>query len=531
MMAPMKTFFFLIILSVLAVLSSCTRTDSNAAGSRNDSLAAADKTSSAKEYYTCPMHPSVVSDRPGACPVCGMALVKKSAEQEISSSSLANIEAVSLSPTQRVVANVTTTTVERRSLNKEINAVGVVDFAEPLQATVSARFRGRIEKLYVNFTGDVVHKGQPLFELYSPDLVSAEQEFILALDAMNSAIASNNDADVQQSRQAGQLLQAARDRLRVHFGTTEQQIADIEAKKQVRYAVTFDSPIHGTVIRKEIQEGQYVDEGMMLYQLADLSKVWIYLEVYEKDVRFIKLGQVAQITSEAYPNESFSGRVTFIDPVMNGETRTVRVRTEFANPNGELKPQMYVKAQITVPITNAIIIPASAVLSTGKRSVVWVEVQPNMFEPRDVVFGEHTDSFCEVLSGLKRGETIVVTGGFLLDSESQLQQSTSAEPKGGLMAHENGSHAMAENGKVNILVKGRYSPDVIHVKQGQKVKLLFYRDEDADCTNEVVFEELNIRRHLPARTTTTVEITPKDTGEIHFVCGMGMVRGKLVVEK
>jgi len=482
-----------------------------------------------------------------------MALVKKSAQQEVSSDALTMLKAVSLSPTQRVVANVTTATVERRSLNKEINAVGVVDFAEPLQTTVSARFRGRIEKLYVNFTGDVVHKGQPLFELYSPDLISAEQELILSLDAMKSTVVQQSPAEqdsvsgtmgatiqlsgtslggtnVQQQR----LLQAARDRLRIHFGMTEQQIADIENTRQVHFTVMFYSPIHGTVIRKQIQEGQYVDEGMMIYQLADLSKVWIYLDVYEKDVRFIKIGQPVHITSEAYPNELFTGRVTFIDPVVNAETRTVRVRTEFANPGGKLKPQMYAKAQITIPITNAIVIPASAVLSTGKRNVVWVEVQPNMFEPRDVVLGVHTDSFCEVLKGLKEGESIVVTGGFLLDSESQLQQPTYTEPKGGLMVyheHPAKGEVASENGEVNILVKGKYSPDVIHVKQGKKVKLRFYRDEDSDCTSEVVFESLNIRRHLPAWTATTIELTPKDAGEIHFTCGMGMVRGKLVVEK
>lgn len=475
------------------------------------------------------MHPEIIRDKPGLCPICGMPLIKKSGQHKTTSGELALINSVNLSSAQRAIANVATIRAERGSLKKEIDAVGVVDYAEPLQAKVAARFRGRIEKLHVDFTGAVVHKGQPLFELYSPDLVSAEQELILAVSAMERFGSSNEGGESQQ-----RLLQATRDRLRIHFGMTARQIAEIEQSKQVRTTVTFNSPIHGTVISKEVQQGQYVDEGMMLYQLTDLSKVWIYLDVYEKDLRFIKVGKSVQITSEAYPNESFTGKVTFINAVLNGETRTIRVRTEFDNPNGKLKPQMYVKAKLSVPINDAIVIPSSAVLATGRRDVVWVEVDSNKFEPRTVVLGVHSESSCEVLSGLGEGESIVVSGGFMLESESQLQQPFAAgsEPAGGVMTHDD--HKASTESKPNevkIVVNGKFVPDVIHAEKGKTLKLNFYREEGSGCIDEVVFESLHIRRPLASLKTTTITLTPKKAGEIAFICGMGMVKGKVVVDK
>lgn len=513
--------------SLLMILSSCSKQNESEAHASTDSTKTPLVTE-AKEYYTCPMHPSVISDKPGACPVCGMALVKKSAQKAASDAELALIKGVSLSQAQRVIANVSTIRAKRGSLKKVINVVGVVGYAEPLQAKVAARFRGRIEKLYVDYTGEVVHKGQPLFELYSPDLVSAEQELILAANAIGHGAGTNGDSESQQP-----LLQAARDRLRIHFGFTRQQIAEVEHSKHVRTTATFTSPIHGTVISKEVQQGQYVDEGMLLYQLTDLSKVWIYLDVYEKDVRFIKVGKSVEITSESYPNETFTGRVTFIDPVVSGETRTVRVRTEFNNPVGKLKPQMYVKAEVRVPVNDAIVIPTSAVLATGRRDVVWVEVDLNKFEPRTVMLGVHSESACEVLSGLREGESIVVSGGFMLESESQLQhpflpfeeQTTAATTHD----HEQRAAEPAHR-EANITVNGLFVPDVIHAKKGDKLRLNFYREEESGCVDEVVFDKPAIRRKLAWLKTTTIELTPKKAGVITFACGMNMVKGKIIVE-
>ncbi len=366
-------------------------------------------------YYTCPMHPSVRSNKPGPCPVCGMAMVKKTKAKDASSGELANLRRVSLSPSQRVMANVATTSVTRTDIDKEVRAVGVIDVAEPLQAKVTARFNGRIEKLFVNYSGALVRKGEPLFELHSPDLVSAEQELILAVNAAQEGPSMD---DEQQK-----LLEATRERLHIHFGLTHEQIAEIEKRKNASEIMTFLSPISGTVITKEIQEGDYVNEGMLLYQLADLSRVWVYLDVYERDLPYVHLNHTVLLQTEAYPNEQFTGTVTFIDPVVNPETRTVRVRSEFPNPGGKLKPQMYVRAEIHAPRTTGLTIPASAVLYTGTRTIVWVEVQENVFEPRDVTLGTKSEERVEILSGLQDGDMVVTSGGYLLESESQLQNS------------------------------------------------------------------------------------------------------------
>jgi len=369
-----------------------------------------------EEYYTCPMHLSVRKDKPGACPVCGMALVKKTAAKEMPDGDMTSLEAVRLSSTQRVMANVATATVERRMLNKEINAVGVVEVAEPNFKHISSRFPGRLEKLYLNYTGQTVRAGDPVAEVYSPEAISAQQEFLLALQSQEisktaTAIIANTST---------QLLEQAKQKL-VLLGL-ERLIPELAQTRKAREIVTIYSPIRGTVLKKSVDPQQYIETGEDMYDVADLSIMWMYLEVYEKDLRFVKIGQPVRMTSEAYPNEIFTGKVTFIDPTINNETRTVRVRAEFANPAGKLKLGLYVKAQIMIPINDALVVPTSAVLTTGKRTVVWIEVQENMFEPREVVVGAQTEEYYEVLSGLQGGEKIVVTGGFLLDSESQLQQ-------------------------------------------------------------------------------------------------------------
>ncbi len=367
-----------------------------------------------EEYYTCPMHPSVRKDKPGACPVCGMALVKKTAAKEMSDGDMASLEAVRLSSTQRVMANVATATVERRMLNKEINAVGVVEVAEPNFKHISSRFPGRLEKLYLSYTGQQVKAGDPVAEVYSPEAISAQQEFLLALQSQEiSKTATLANTSTQLLEQAKQkLVLLGLDRL----------IPELEQTRKAREIVTTYSPIRGTVLKKSVDPQHYTWVGEDMYDVADLSIVWMYLEVYEKDIRFVKIGQPVRMTSEAYPNEIFTGKVTFIDPTINNETRTVRVRAEFANLESKLKLGLYVKAQIMIPITDALVVPASAVLTTGKRTLVWIEVQENMFEPREVVVGAQTAAYYEVLGGLQGGEKIVVTGGFLLDSESQLQQ-------------------------------------------------------------------------------------------------------------
>ncbi len=467
--------------------------------------------------YTCPMHPSVISDRPGACPVCGMALVKKSRPNDLAEQELKNLEQVRLSPTQRILANVSTIPVAEIALSKMIDVVGMVDFAENRQATLSARFRGRVEKILVSFTGEFVSQGQPLVEIYSPDLVTSQQEFILALEADQT-----------------KLVQALRQKLSQNYGLTEEQITRLIETRQTQATVTFNSPLSGTVISKRVQAGQYVDEGLVLYQMADLSKVWIYLDVYEQDLPFIEVGQIAHIKTETRPDQEFTGRVTFIDPVINAQTRTVRIRTEFDNRHGQLKPQMFVRASLHGEGPEVLSIPSGAVLFTGKRTVVWVETAKNIFEPRQVTLGQFNGAEYEVLGGLKAGEMIAASGGYLLDSESSLQQPAVASLHA---AHQVAPAATPDltaqpsEKTVVITVDGDYEPKEVRIKLGQTIHLQFHRVEDSYCTSEVVFEELNLRRKLPAFKTTTISLTPEKTGQINFACGMDMIHGKLIVEK
>jgi hypothetical protein len=227
------------------------------------------------------------------------------------------------------------------------------------------------------------------------------------------------------------------------------------------------------------------------------------------------------MTTEAYPNETFRGTVTFIEPVVNPETRTVRVRTEFANPQGKLKPQMYVRAVIHVPSRGRISIPSSSVLYMGKRNVVWVEVSENMFEPRDVALGVSGGGLVEVLSGLREGERVVTTGGFLIESESQLQQPAesagaqhggSPDPLPADEAGERQEDAGKGRREVRVKVDGTFSPPILRAKRGEKLAIVFERHDDSRCTEDV-------------------EITPQEGGEYIFTCGMEMIEGRIVVDE
>ncbi len=498
---------FLLVLTPL-ILGAC-------GGAGDGEHAAHDE--STTETYTCPMHPSVISDRPGACPVCGMSLVKVSAQTDLTAEEEKDLVRVSLSPTQRVLANISTTTAREGEITKRVPLVGFVQVAEPKEAMVAARFRGRIERLHANTTGAKVRTGEPLFEMYSPDLLPAVQEFILALDG-----SGGHSAEDQM------LLDGIRSRLRLHYGMTPSQIADIESTRTARSTVTFLSPIAGTILQKNLREGQYVSEGEVLYKLADLSTVWIILDVYEQDVRHFTIGQTVVISSDAYPGDRFSGRITFIDPVMDPITRSTRVRTEFANRHGKLLPNMFVSATVEITESARLVVPRAAVLETGRRSLVWVEASPNAFVPRQVTVGFKGDNVVEIASGLSPGDKVAATGGFLIDSESALQNG------GAQSGHQHGSSAPsvpeASDGVVDITVNGSYSPDVIRVRKGQPLILRFFRNERSLCTKEVKFPELGIQRTLADFDTTEIRITPAKAGTIHFSCGMDMVHGQLIVE-
>ena len=384
--------------------------------------AAEEKTAQAT-LYTCSMHPCIIKDKPGTCPICGMELIRKidgaaggaqTAEQKQQAEMLGH---VSLSPTQRVMANVATVEAEQQALNKEINAVGIVQFDQSRQGKVTAWISGRIDKLNVNTVGAFVSKNKPVAEVYSPDLLATQQEYLLAVRSRDQL----KNSPIPSISQNGEgLVASARQRLTL-FGVREDQIAELEKAGKPNIRLPIYTPLSGIVIEKMVQQGQYVNTGDPLFSIADLSTVWVEVEVYENEFPNIRIGQKAEIRSQSFPGKPFIGRVAFIYPFLDPKTRTVKARVEMPNPGMKLKPDMFVNAIIKVPLGSAIVVPVTAVIDTGKRQVVWIETSPGMFEPRDVQVGQQTDDKVQILSGLKQGDMVAVSGGYLIDSESQLK--------------------------------------------------------------------------------------------------------------
>ncbi|RII24963.1 MAG: efflux RND transporter periplasmic adaptor subunit [Geobacter sp.] len=378
----------------------------------------------AKQLYTCSMHPFIIKDKPGTCPICGMELIKKidgatdgtaqTPEQKQQAEMLGH---VSLSPTQQVMANVATVEARQQGINKEINAVGIVQYDQSRQAKVTAWVAGRIDRLNVNAVGAYVSKNKPVAEVYSPDLVATQQEYLLAIKSRDqlknspiSAISQNGDG----------LVASAKQRLML-FGVKESQIAGLEKAGKPNIRLPIYTPLSGVVIEKLVQQGQYVNTGDVLFNIADLSTVWVEVEVYENEFPDIHVGQQVEIRSQSFPGKPFTGRVAFIYPFLDPKTRTVKVRLEMPNAGMKLKPDMFINAVIKVPLGKSIVVPITAVMDTGKRQVVWVESQPGMFESRDVQVGQQTDDKIQILSGIKEGDKVAVSGGYLIDSESQLK--------------------------------------------------------------------------------------------------------------
>ncbi|RII30175.1 MAG: efflux RND transporter periplasmic adaptor subunit [Geobacter sp.] len=399
----------------------------------------------AKVLYTCSMHPFIIKDKPGTCPICGMELIKKvetaapakgtqTAEQKQQAAMIAQ---VSVSPTQRVMANVATAEAMVQTLDKEINAVGIVQYDQSRQSKVTAWIAGRIDKLHVDKVGSYVSKDKPVAEVYSPDLLATQQEYLLAVKSRDQLKSSPIPAIAQNGEG---LVASARQRLML-FGVKESQIAALEKAGKPNIRLPIYTPLSGIVIDKMVQEGQYVNVGDALFNIADLSRVWVEIEVYENEFPNIRVGQRVEIRSQSFPDRPFVGRVSFIYPFLDPKTRTVRVRVDMPNPGLKLKPDMFVNAVIKVPLGRSIVLPISAVMDTGKRQVVWVESQPGMFEPRDVRVGQRTDDRIQILSGIKPRDKVAVSGGYLIDSEAQLQGSGGGSMPGMKMDAPKGGQA------------------------------------------------------------------------------------------
>jgi Cu(I)/Ag(I) efflux system membrane fusion protein/cobalt-zinc-cadmium efflux system membrane fusion protein len=332
------------------------------------------------------------------------------------------LASLQLSPQRLQEIGVTTATVERKDVQDDLSVPGNVDIDEEKLSYVQTRFPGWIQDVTANATYQYVHKGQRLFTIYSPDLVSSEQEYLLARQNQKAFAPDAHGMAVQEG---GWLLRAAEERLR-QFGVPEQAIADLEQSGKVQRNIAIDSQVSGYIIERNALPNAYVQPETKLYTIADLSTVWVYANVFQNDVGRLKPGDSAQVTVDAYPGRNFNGRIDQILPQVDPTTRTVRVRLVFRNPGVVLKPGMYVNVAISVPLGRQLVIPASAVLQAGTRAIAFIDHGNGSLEPRTIEVGTQLDDSVIVLSGLKAGEKVISSANFLVDSEAQLQAAVGA---------------------------------------------------------------------------------------------------------
>lgn len=447
-------------------------------------------------YYTCGMHPSVrvtpedYKKGNKNCPICNMDLVpvyrKEQPGMEVGpgqNQEKAGVEAlVRLSPRAKALAAVKTEEVQYLPLFKEIFTVGEIDYDERRVANVAAWIPGRIDKLFVNFTGVTVKKGDPLVWIYSPELLVTQEEYLLALETWERVKESQNEETV---RGAESLIKASKKRLLL-WGINPNQIEELEQRREASTHMTIYAAIGGTVIHKNALEGRYVKEGENLYQIADLSNLWIRADIYEYEMAWVKIGHEVEITAAAYPGEKFKGKVSFIDPFLNPKTRTVKVRIDISNSLLKLKPGMYVNVFLQSPIyqglrgpaqiiytcsmhpeivsdkpgecpicsmdlvkkrrsSGAVLaVPKSAVLDTGLRKLVYVEKDEGIYAAKEIEIGPEATAFVDGIkqkfyilkSGLSEGMKVVAQANFLIDSQSQITGQAEAVYGGALEKKE-----------------------------------------------------------------------------------------------
>ncbi|RJP17039.1 MAG: efflux RND transporter periplasmic adaptor subunit [Candidatus Abyssobacteria bacterium SURF_5] len=402
-------------------------------------------------YWTCSMHPHIQMPEPGKCPICFMDLVPV---YESSRSSGMDGPVLALSETARELAEIETTPVEHRPLTKTVRMVGKIDYDETRLAHVSAWIGGRIDKLHVNYLGVRVNKGDPLIYLYSPELRTAQEEYMIADRRWREATEAGDEHEIES---ALAVKDAIKKKMEL-WGILPAQIERIGANGGPDDHMTIYAPSSGTVIAREAFEGKYVQPGERLFTIVDLSEVWANLDAYEIDLSSLRIGQIVEFETDVFPGETFKGKITFIQPVLNENTRSVKVRVNVANPDERLKPGMYARARLEAPVDNsgkivktsarqnrALTVPATAPLLTGKRAVVYVEEFVNnepVYVGRQVELGPRAGDYYLVLAGLNEGERVVTRGNFKIDSALQIQAKPSMmkpEGGGGPAGHQHGA--------------------------------------------------------------------------------------------
>ncbi len=371
-----------------------------------------DKKEKKIKFWRAPMNPSYVRDKPGKSPM-GMDLVPVY-EVDGEDSGLVKINPI-------VVQNIGVRSVaaKRMDLSKQIRTVGVIAYDETTLTKIQTKVSGWIEKLYIDSTGLYVKKGTVLLEVYSPDLVTTQEEFVLALNYRDSM---KQGAHLLIKKSGETLLESARRRLEL-FDVPEHQIRELEKTRKIKKTLHIHSTAPGVVIKKHVIEGMYVKPGVTLYEIADLSKVWVNVDVYEYEIPYVKEGQHAVMTLASAPGKTFEGKITYIYPFLERKSRSVTVRLEFDNKKMLLKPDMYGEIVINAKTAkNIVTIPSEAVIRTGARSLVFIDRGEGRFEPRNVTLGMESEGYFGILSGLSEGEKVVTSAQFLIDSESKLQE-------------------------------------------------------------------------------------------------------------
>lgn len=338
-------------------------------------------------------------------------------------------QTVEISPEKQQLIGVKTVEVSIKPFQKIIRTVGRIDYDERNLSTVNTKFEGWIERLYVNYTGKYVKKDEPLCEIYSPELLATQQEFINLLKWSSKSEIRNSKSEIEHmlSNDAEKLLEAARQRLRL-WDITDDQIKKVEETKRPIRTLTLHSPVNGYVIQKTALQGMKVMPGEKLFDVADLSTVWIISDIYEYELPLIKVGETAVISLSYFPGKEFLSKIEYVYPSLSGETRTAKVRFTLSNPGGQLKPQMFTNVEVKISLGKKLAIPDDAVIDTGTRQIVYVDKGDGYFEPREVMLGLRAEGLREVLMGLKAGEKVASSATFLIDSEAQLK---GVKPLGG----------------------------------------------------------------------------------------------------
>jgi Cu(I)/Ag(I) efflux system membrane fusion protein len=383
------------------------------------------RAAAAEDQWQCPMHPSIVQDHPGDCPICGMKLVKVAAGggaagEAGGGAAVDGLAAVNIDPSRQQLIGLKIAHAERGPVGGSWRTSGRVAVDETRVHHVNVKFSGFMEHVHGDFIGRPVRRGEPLFSIYSPELLATQDEYLLALRTRKTlqekgVMASDGDA----------LVRAARRKLEL-WDVPRAEIERIERTGEPSRTITFYSPATGVLTKKDVVPGMRVNAGDMPFEIVDLSRVWVLADAYETDLRHVKVGMAATLSLKAFPNRTFKGRVAFIDPLLDPRTRTAKIRLEFPNPTGELRPEMFGEVVLQGKSREGLRIPADAVIHSGTRSVVFVALGDGKFQPREVVLGDGDAERVEVVSGLEAGDGVVTRANFLVDSESRLRASLAA---------------------------------------------------------------------------------------------------------